>query len=94
MVIKIQTSRKRLYAEDGVELLGSCAYTTPERMSILISGQRNKSVGAYAETLLHELLHVWLNMLGRKGFNVDEESKEEFADKAEQSVIRLFNKTF
>jgi predicted metal-dependent peptidase len=51
-------------------------------------------VNTFAGTLLHEMLHAWVNMLERKGFQTDEEREEKFIRRAEKIVIRQFGKQF
>jgi hypothetical protein len=94
MLIHISETKKPFYDEDGDELSGECAFLTPRRMSIRISRRQNRTINKFAGTLLHEMLHAWMNILERKGFNADGETEEAFVLKAEGIITRQFNKKF
>jgi len=94
MLIRITESKRRFYDDEGDELYGQCSFQTPQRMSIRISRPLNRKVNTFAGTLLHEMLHAWVNMLERKGFQTDEEREEKFIRRAEKIVIRQFGKQF
>lgn len=94
MVIRIRTTKRRFYDEDGDELVGQCFFPTPRSMSIVISRRHNRTVNKYAGTLLHELIHAWVNILQTKGFNPNEKIEEQFVLEAEKTIIRKFTKHF
>lgn len=79
---------------DGGELAGSCDMPSRSKMIINISRKRNNTVNKYAATLLHELLHSWVNMLEPYGFNPTDEKEHEFVDAVEAIVVQRFHKTF
>lgn len=94
MLIQIKTTKKHFYDENGNELVGDCAFPKPQQMVIRVSTRFNNTVNKFGGTLLHEMLHAWVNMLERKGFHTDEEREEDFILKAEQIIIREFSKKF
>ncbi len=85
---------KRVIADDGDECFGNTVFVTNRRIVIRMSRRLNKTVAQYAATLLHELLHVWIHVLGLMGFPVKNDPEERFVYAAERAVLKEFRKEF
>ncbi len=72
---------------------GSYAETTfpaPHKAVITISRQLNKSLASYGTTMLHELLHVWMQILLANGFDPE----HDFVDATEKDALRHFQRVY
>jgi hypothetical protein len=71
---------------------GECAFVGPHKAIITISKKGNKYLAAYASTVLHELLHVWIRILAKKGFEVDDDTEHDFIYASEAAMLKQFKK--
>ena len=71
---------------------GECEFRGPHKAIITISRKRNKRLAGYASTVLHELLHVWIRILAKKGFDVDDETEHDFIYASEAAMLKQFKK--
>ncbi len=71
---------------------GETRFPTPNKAIILISRRLNRRLASYGATLLHELLHAWVHVLGQKGFTLDDEAEHDFIYAAERAVLIEFRK--
>ncbi len=71
---------------------GETRFPAPHRITVLINQQLNRRLASYASTLLHELLHVWIYVLGLKGFEVEDKVEHDFIYAAEREVLVQFRK--
>lgn len=56
---------------------------------IKISEKENPTIAEFSITLLHELLHVWLEVIKKNGAAIDLRKDHRFITSVEQSVIKL-----
>lgn len=64
------------------------------KAEIHISKLRNKTVGEFSETLLHELLHFWCTILQSHGLAKPQRKEHKFIYKAVDKIIHIYNQTF
>jgi hypothetical protein len=86
MVIKIR------HARDLKDDYGECWFPTAHKAIITISRKGNGYLAGYASTILHELLHVWIRILAKKGFEVDDKTEHDFIYAVERDMLRQFRK--
>ena len=86
MIIKIR------HAKDLKGDYGECAFVGPHKAIITISKKGNGYLAGYASTVLHELLHVWIRILAKKGFEVDDETEHDFIYAVERDLLKQFKK--
>ena len=53
---------------------------------IRVALKHNQTVAEYASTLLHELLHFWVDYLGSKGWKVKQREEHEFIEAVERGI--------
>jgi len=94
VIIKVRHVDRLIDTDDGKELFGSCDMHKRNKMIITISRRKNKTIDKYGATLLHELLHGWVNVLELHGFETTEDKEHKFIDYIEAVAIRKFLKTF
>jgi|ERR1019366_2323547 hypothetical protein len=87
MLIKIR------HVKDIKGSYGECAFLTPHKAIITISKKANRYLAGYASTVLHELLHIWIRILAKKGFDVDDETEHAFIYAVEKDMLKQFKKT-
>jgi len=86
MLIKIR------HAKDLKDDYGECSFPTPHKAIITISKKGNGYLAGYASTVLHELLHVWIRILAKKGFEVDDKTEHDFIYAVERDLLKQFKK--
>lgn len=84
MIIKIR------HVEEMPDDYGECAFPTPHKAIITISKKGNHLLAMYASTVLHELLHVWVRILAKKGFDIDDRVEHDFIYAVEREVLKKF----
>lgn len=70
-------------------LCGLSTFETNGDMLIEISEKENPTIDLFAVTMLHELLHVWLEILKRNGAEIDLSKDHKFITAVELAVINL-----
>jgi hypothetical protein len=70
-------------------LCGLSTFKTNGDVVIEISEKKNPTVDLFSVTLLHEMLHVWLEVLKRNGATIDLRKDHKFITAVEKSVISL-----
>lgn len=68
---------------------GVVKYLSPQRVRIEVSLERNTSLAEYSLTLLHELLHVWLEIIKSNGAVTDKRNEHKFIYAVERQIIQL-----
>jgi len=58
-----------------------------ERARITISMKKNPTMGEYAATLLHELLHCYTTLLRVDGFRVTNKQEHRWIESCEDAII-------
>lgn len=71
---------------------GECAFPTPYKAIITISKKGNRYLAEYASTVLHELLHVWVRILAKKGFKIEDNAEHDFIYAVEKDILQRFKK--
>lgn len=66
---------------------GRIQSVSPGRALITVSMAQNDTVAKYAETLLHEILHLWCNIIKRKGAQIDRRREHRFIEAVEDMVL-------
>ena len=56
---------------------------------IEIANDENPTIAEYSVTLLHELLHVWLEVIKHKGATIDLRKDHKFIYAVEDVIIKL-----
>lgn len=74
------------------ECYGLTRILSKDRAIIYISKSANKNPGQYAQTLIHEFLHLWLSMLQAVGAKIDFRRDHTFIYAVEASIIKLSKK--
>ncbi len=59
-----------------------------KKARISISLKRNESLAEYGSTLLHELLHAYLELLKQKGFKFTSKAEHKFIYAVEKVVLK------
>jgi len=72
---------------------GTTAFPSHNRAIITISRRLNRLTATYGATVLHELLHVWVHILAKNGFEMDDKTEHAFIYAAEKIVVTEFRKT-
>lgn len=73
---------------------GEFAVLGSNRCEILISKKRNPDVNAFAATLLHELLHLWVTVLQTHGLRESISVEHRFIDDVLPYVLRKLSHHF
>lgn len=73
---------------------GEFVIISKSKAEILISKKRNKTVGDFAGTLLHELLHFWCTILQSHGLAEPRRKEHRFIYLAVEKTIKIYNKVF
>jgi len=81
MLIEIQ-NKKRLEGN----CWGITKYLSKKRISVGISEARNKDIGEYSSTLLHELLHVWIEIIKAQGAVINSRKEHAFIYDVEAKI--------
>lgn len=74
------------------EWFGCTSFTRKGKANIKISAVKNKDIGTFAMTLLHEMLHVWVTILKGNGAEIDLRKDHKFIYAVENSIGRLSKK--
>ena len=61
---------------------------------ITISLKLNQKVNEYGATLLHELLHLWITQLRKKGCKLTNKKEHKFIYEVEDALIKIMRKHF
>lgn len=80
------------HAKNLKDEYGTCSFPTPHKALITISRKGNGYLAGYAATMLHEMLHVWIRILAKKGFKVEDDVEHEFIYAVERDMLRQFKK--
>ncbi len=59
------------------------------RATIRVSLERNPRLFEFAATLLHELLHLWVEVLLRHGFKIGARREHQWIEACEGAIARL-----
>jgi hypothetical protein len=70
-------------------LFGLTTFETNGDVLIEISEKKNPTIDLFAITLLHEMLHVWLEILKRNGATIDLRKDHKFIAAVENSICDL-----
>lgn len=91
MLIKILMKKTmiRTIGTKRYNLAGLSTFQTNGNVLIEISEKENPTIAEFSVTLLHELLHVWLEVIKKNGATIDLRKDHRFITSVEQSVIKL-----
>lgn len=81
-----QPKRVRL---DNYECYGVTRFLSPSKYVVYVGKNKNREPGQYAITLLHELLHVWVDLIKRNGFPIDLRKEHPYIYAVEKAVMSL-----
>lgn len=70
------------------DTLGRFERLTKYTSRITIGMDGNRTLAQYGETVLHELLHLWIAILEAKGFKISEKREHKFIESVERMVTR------
>ena len=87
--IKMNKSITRKLGKKRYILAGLSTFETNGDVLIEISEKENPTIAEFSVTLLHELLHVWLEVIKKNGATIDLRKDHKFITQVEQSVIKL-----
>jgi hypothetical protein len=73
---------------------GQFVTISKNRYQILIAEKHNKSIGEFADTLLHELLHLWVTVLEHNGLKEDIRREHRFINEVLPILIQKFAKHY
>ena len=73
---------------------GDCGYCVQrnrrkDKYEIAISQEAHKTVAAFGSTLLHELLHLWVYIIGLYGYKVKLKYEHKFIRAVEATIIQF-----
>lgn len=73
---------------------GDCGYCVKrhrrsDKYDIVISETAHKSVADFGSTLLHELLHLWIYILGVYGYRVKLKYEHQFIRAVETTIVQF-----
>jgi Zn-dependent peptidase ImmA (M78 family) len=87
--MNISISEKKRVRLQNRECFGVTKLVSDSKAIIHIAKCTNESPGQYAITLLHELLHVWVDMIKKKGFPIDLRKEHPYIYAVEKAVMIL-----
>ena len=91
--MKITITMKRVFSrmmgKRRYDLFGLSTFETNGDVLIEISEKKNPTIDLFSITLLHEMLHVWLELLKRNGATIDLRKDHKFIRAVEESIVKL-----
>ena len=87
--IQMKDTLTRTIRKKKWSLAGLTTFETNGNVLIEISEKENPTIAEFSVTLLHELLHVWLEVIKKNGATIDLRKDHRFITSVEQSVIKL-----
>ncbi len=91
MIVEIKNT-KNIIRKEGNKKYTLCGLTTfykNGKATVLISEKENTTIALFSTTLLHELLHIWLEVIKQNGATIDLRKDHKFITAVETSVIKL-----
>jgi hypothetical protein len=73
---------------------GICIIHSANVCEIQISKKRNKTIDVFADTLLHELLHLWVTILQTHGLKEDMKIEHKFIADVLPMILKKLAKYF
>ena len=87
--VRMRNTITRKLGKKRYTLFGLTTFETNGDSLIEISEKKNPTVDLFAITLLHEMLHVWLEILKRNGASIDLRKDHKFITAVENSICEL-----
>jgi len=83
MIVEIKNVK---YIRD--KCYGIARFISKNRILIEVSKSLNNTIGEYASTLLHELLHVWVAIVKINGGSIDRRKEHKFIYQVERDISK------